>query len=209
MSEYTTYVGRAKRRTPVDNYEDLLSLSATELPDDGAVVLYVGHSGAYLHVNGGPGPVCSDCGQGVLRWAEAGYVAWWRICDVCGSHWDLHPITWGPAKPRSPVVEQIGWRCGHNVAAMDTDGQWCYECQNEPIPVYRELPLQVVRWEQGRGEIPLDASEPLYDSGRTWGDLLALVTPEHWQEAETHRQQNCGQGVVECCWARRARLYSR
>jgi hypothetical protein len=207
MSEYLTYVGRANRRTPVETYEDLLGLPHVERPDDGAVILYAGHSGAYLHVGGGPGPVCSDCGRGVLRWAEGGYVAWWRICDVCGSHWDLHPIEWGPAKPSHPLMEKVGYRCGHDVERDDPQGTWCVECDDEADPIYRETPVQYTRWVQGRGEMPLELTEPLYDSGRTWGDLLALVTPEHWAEAEAHREQMAGMVVVPCCWARRARLY--
>jgi len=36
-------------------------------------------------------PICPDCDAGMLIWAEAGYVPWHRICNHCGSHWELHP----------------------------------------------------------------------------------------------------------------------
>jgi hypothetical protein len=42
-------------------------------------------------------PVCGDCSKGTLCWAEAGYVPWHRICDHCGSHWDLHLLPDGKA----------------------------------------------------------------------------------------------------------------
>lgn len=36
-------------------------------------------------------PPCPDCGVGMLLWAEAGYVPWHRVCNRCGSHWELYP----------------------------------------------------------------------------------------------------------------------
>ena len=30
---------------------------------------------------------CPGCGHGLLRWAEAGYVPGYRICDDCGGHY--------------------------------------------------------------------------------------------------------------------------
>jgi hypothetical protein len=50
--------------------------------------------------NEGPCP----CG-GILRWAEAGYVPWHRICDRCGSHWDMYPIrVYIDRRTRTPYV---------------------------------------------------------------------------------------------------------
>jgi hypothetical protein len=59
-----------------------------ELEDDGAII-----------VSGGQSPQCPDCELGHLCWAEAGYVPWHRICGVCGSHWDLHPVTYYQWRP--------------------------------------------------------------------------------------------------------------
>lgn len=83
--------GTALRTTPAPDYEALLDQPTELVPGDGAVI-----------VAGGHGPVCADCGLGTLRWAEAGHVPWHRICDRCGSHWDLHQqtyIQWGPGQP--------------------------------------------------------------------------------------------------------------
>jgi hypothetical protein len=34
---------------------------------------------------------CPGCKVGILRWAEAGYVPGWRICDVCERHYQGEP----------------------------------------------------------------------------------------------------------------------
>jgi len=70
---------RRRRRTPA---LDLYHQSFRTSKDDGTVVTHVGDGS----------PRCIDCGWGSLLWAEAGYVAWHRICSHCGSHWDLHPM---------------------------------------------------------------------------------------------------------------------
>lgn len=84
---YETRVGRKQRKAT--DYNSLLNMRSTARPDDGKTV------GPWLTTeeckwawNEGPCP----CG-GIMRWAEAGYVAWHRICDACGSRWDLHPLT--------------------------------------------------------------------------------------------------------------------
>ena len=40
---------------------------------------------------------CPTCGSGVIRWAEAGYVPGYRICDQCRRHYladgdHAHPV---------------------------------------------------------------------------------------------------------------------
>jgi len=62
----------------------------------------------------------------------------------------------------------------------------------------------LVRWVDGRGEVPLDPDE--YVAGEdspTWGQFVALLRPEHWAAAE----RMAGMLVVPCAWARRARFY--
>lgn len=80
-TEYMTFVGRSKRKRPAAGHK-LYCLPVRECPDDGKTLVHVGTVSAK----------CPDCALGRLRWAEAGYVAWHRICDCCGSHWDLHPV---------------------------------------------------------------------------------------------------------------------
>jgi hypothetical protein len=160
MSAHHVRIGRRRAEAPA---ADVYAIPYRESADDGRTILHAGdHS-----------PICADCGRGTLQWAEAGYVPWHRICDVCGSHWDLHPITWGPA--RSPE-----WRD------------------------------DLVRWVQGRGEIPLDRAEPISDDcPHTWGDLADLCTAEHWATAERDADRMAGQVVVPGAWARRARFCER
>lgn len=197
--EYSVWIGARRGRKPA---RYLYKIPARKARDDGRILLHAG----------GDDPVCADCGVGHLLWAEAGYVPYHRICDVCGSHWDLHPIMWGPGKSTRCAVthERTGeFRCGHD---LPEDATWCEECNDEPLPILREIPgPEYVRWVDGRGEIALDPSEPLadYDGpiAATWGDLLALIRPEHWTQAERDRERMAGQIVVPCAWARRARFY--
>lgn len=94
MSEYMTRRGTRKGPHPTDIYR----IPYDEADDDGRII-----------VAGGNFPICPDCGRGHLQWAEAGYVPWHRICDVCGSHWDLHPVTyikWGADDPWTGMDER-------------------------------------------------------------------------------------------------------
>src|SRR3990172_4274055 len=150
-TSYFVCIGKSRRRRPVKQYNELLHLRQIECEDDGPIIL---HAGDFK-------PMCSDCHCGHLRWAEAGYTSWHRICDTCGSHWDLYPIQWGPARSRDPGKI-------------------------------------IVRWVQGRGEIPLDLAEPLGECPGTWGDLFALVTPKMWACAEAERDRTLGMAVVPC-----------
>jgi hypothetical protein len=123
---YTTRRGASRRRKPVTS-GDLLALPTRERDDDGAIILHVGdHS-----------PTCSDCGRGTLRWAEGGYVPWHRICDTCGSHWDLHPLGLGIA-----YVPQVEAPMCHReemveAACPDCDGpsesEWCERCESTGV----------------------------------------------------------------------------
>lgn len=125
--DYTTLRGTSRLSTPASSYQELLRLGerGDEAPDDGAVILHVGDLE----------PTCSDCGVGQLQWAEAGYVPWHRICDRCGSHWDLHPLGGGmggiglipiPETPTCLREEYISAPC------PDCSGEpsdWCETCE--------------------------------------------------------------------------------
>lgn len=82
MDSYTVRVGTKKHKKPAQSYNDLLYLPTRCVDDDGLHLEHVGNIS----------PTCPDCKRGTLQWAEAGYVPWHRICDHCGSHWDLHPV---------------------------------------------------------------------------------------------------------------------
>jgi len=80
-NHYVTRVG-IKTHPPLTSGRELYERETEERDDDGAVIV---HAGDWF-------PTCSDCRVGTLQWAEAGYVPWHRICDQCGSRWDLHPL---------------------------------------------------------------------------------------------------------------------
>ena len=197
MNTYCVRIGTRRARKPGRNpYE----IGYREAEDDGAVILWAGD-----HT-----PKCSDCCCGHLLWAEAGYMPgympWHRICDVCGSHWDLHPTYWGPTQPSDPGPKYIPtgrFRCGHDVF----DPLWRDECGPKPTPIFDEVPApEFTRFKQC-GEVPLDPAESFGDSGKTWGDLLALLTSQMWEEAEQNQKMMAGFVVIPVCWAHRARFF--
>jgi hypothetical protein len=161
---YQCRYGRSRKKQPATSYEQLLRSPTRVGPDDGTVEL-----SATLEENGGQ-PACRDCKRGKLVWAEAAYVPWHRICDICGSHWDLHPLQFGV------LLEHGGF----------------------------------MRWVDGRGRIPLERGQTIAESGKTWGDLLDLITPTMWTgAAEPERVLRTANLVaVGGAWARRARFYA-
>lgn len=90
MNEYTARVG-------IGNGEekDLYCIPCRETADDGKEVAIPEcpqcEAGEHPHLCPNVQPLCDDCHSGHLVWAEAGYVPWHRICNYCGSHWDLYP----------------------------------------------------------------------------------------------------------------------
>ena len=196
LMSYTVRIGSAKLRKPSKDYQALFSLPHHEAEDDGKTIL---HAGDGL-------PVCADCKRGHLQWGEGGYVPWHRICDVCGSHWDLHPITWGPRKPTHRLI----------LPSVSSDDRYCIFCDDIVIwcrhyPKVQTSALlpEYSRFVQGQGEIPLDPAELIGDSGRTWGDFLAICTPEIWAAAaEPEAVKRMADSItVSGSWARRARFY--
>ena len=69
-----------------------MRLPYDERRNDGAMIL------AVTPEPWGGEPLCVDRQVGYLRWAEARFVPWHRICDVWGTHWDLHPIVEADAR---------------------------------------------------------------------------------------------------------------
>lgn len=174
--DYTTQRGSQRRQTPADDYADLLDQDTYYAPDDGAIILHVGD----------PLPICADCGSGRLQWAEAGYVPWHRICDICGSHWDLHPLGMGIAL--LPVTDPAQ--------------------QDLPPSARRIVGEQPAQWIDGPGWVPLSAADPIQGAdGHTWGELIQLVDDTHRRAAETLKVQTMGVPCVAAYWARRARFY--
>lgn len=172
---YTVRRGVAARPAAVDSYHALLELETREARDDGAIILHTGDDP----------PTCADCGVGRLQWAEGGYVPWHRICNRCGSHWSLHPVTYflepvRAAEPRDvppslrPVVSVRYLVTGRRGTIVHAD-------RNEPA---------------GR-----DARAP------THGALLRLVTPELVAAALAEGERCGGVPYLTACWAQRARFY--
>jgi len=78
---YTTRVGTARRRNTATSL-GLQCLTYRESEDDGRMVLHIGDFA----------PLCPDCSHGTLKQAHASYSWQHRICDGCGSHWELHRL---------------------------------------------------------------------------------------------------------------------
>lgn len=210
MSGYTVRIGTRRAQTPA---RDLHRIATREARDDGAII---------VHAGAADGPTCADCGRGHLRWAEAGFVAWHRICDVCGSHWELHPIVWGPARPSRPVEPP---RAHHDGGCeVYLEDAWSDEHGPRPcscgahaqhaaaLAAHAELVARsrgLVRWEDGIGEVPIDCAAHVVPDGDgpTWGEFVDLITPAMWTAAEAEKSRMAGMVAVPCCWARRARFY--
>jgi len=208
-SEYTVRIGAQPRTKLARPKKDIYALPFRAEADDGRVLLHAGTE-----------PVrCGDCPAGRLQWAEAGYSPWHRICDVCGSHWDLHPVTWGPGRAgKNPVLaaEPPSQYAVDLCRALMLEEGWDDDAIAAEIARLREAhphvlsdPKTPVRWVDGKGLVLLDPTEPLADSGRTWGDLLACIRHRHWREAAKPQnvEQYGGMIVVPCAWVRRARFY--
>lgn len=86
METYICYHG-VVGQSPATDYKTLLDMEYEERPDDDLIVYTIARDQDCSWNEG----VC-PCG-GIMRWAEAGYVPWHRICDRCGAHWELHPVT--------------------------------------------------------------------------------------------------------------------
>lgn len=195
--------------------EYFVQIGNREAEDDGKTLL---HAGDFT-------PICSDCERGHLQWAEAGYVPWHRICDVCGSHWDLHPIGWGPARAGDRPVEvqmkpytrteliRYADECGHDDPARATDNELREYLGDflTPLPAVDHATVDsdtLVRWVDGRGAILLDRAERISEEcPYTWGDLVDLITPEMWDRAEADKARTAGSATVCGAWAQRARFY--
>ena len=53
-----------------------------------------------------PSITCPICNSGTIRWAEAGYVPAYRICDVCHRHF------LGGGNAAAPTLMRMGGRKG-------------------------------------------------------------------------------------------------
>jgi hypothetical protein len=151
---YTTRVGRPRRRT-ARTYHELLALPSREQPDDGLVLgPWVTTAESGWDWNEGP---CA-CG-GILRWAEAGYGPWHRICDRCGSHWELNLITLVPhddlseiaPRPRGVLPVIAGDPC-QPCGIIQRGGQPCQVVPPDVLPFY-EAARALVRPEHITDEV--------------------------------------------------------
>jgi len=205
MGNYTCLMGIVTLETAARDYGELVSQPTRGAEDDGAIILHAGEHP----------PQCRDCSCGHLLWAEAGYVPWHRICDRCGAHWELHPIRWGPARPSSTF--QVKTPLPNHEGGCDIcNGPRPCSCGREAeIAVAKRRAAEslresggLVRWVDGRGEVPLNPDEQIHpDCPHTWGELVALITPEMWEAAEKNRDRNAGMAIVPAAWARRARFF--
>jgi hypothetical protein len=207
---YTTRVGRP-RPEPARTYDELLALPSREQPDDGLVLgPWVTTAESGWDWNEGP---CA-CG-GILRWAEAGYVPWHRICDRCGSHWELHVIGLVPHEAEPPVTHAVAWRLpdGRVVTQSDDLALAGYDEETDPIvPIVQTVPARP------RGVLPVVAGGPSQAGAIVARDgqryqvvpphvlpfyqaARALVRPEHITDEVLHH------GVLYGGWASRARFY--
>jgi len=171
--EYTTRVGLEVHDHHPTTYDELLSRPAEDRDDDGTTIRHVGDWG----------PICADCGVGTLQWAEAGYVAWHRICDRCGSHWELHPIMLFLARAARRPLDYDAPLVG------SSDGRaWFVETDGP------------------RGTMPAAGPIPGGD-GWTYEALVDQLRPELVDAA---LRDSCG-GIptIAACWARRARFRAR
>ena len=218
MDGYRVRIGTRRAKKPAKN---LYGIPCRTAVDDGKTLLHAGHG------MGDFSPVCPDCGTGILQWAEGGFVPWHRICDTCGSHWDLHPIgIHGIALAGNHLVEVPGrgpYSRKELLAMMEETvhddpeslsddelrgylGDWAEPTAREHRTV---APDTICRWAQGRGLILLDPDEKISEEcPYTWGDLVALTTPEMWEAAEKAKDRLGGiVTLMGCAWARRARFY--
>lgn len=211
MDEYRVRVGVIVRKRPVKTYDALLGLPTEDAEDDGKVVYWGPGNHAW---NEG---VC-ECG-GTLRWAEAGYVPWHRICDRCGSHWDMHPVTVylrrevsaddAPAitsilDARLPQPGDKEW------VAMDEQQRRLADrllkrrnvCpEDELAEVDQSLIAILSHYRQDRDD-PMRRLETREHDAPEAQRVISLIRPEHiTPEAIEH-------GAVYGGWARRARFYS-
>ncbi len=164
---YTTLRGTRAHDAPPVDYHDVYDLPARHEDDDGAIL-----------VSGGLDPTCADCERGTLCWAEAGHVPWHRICNVCGSHWELHPVHFvSPGRAAAEPVE-----LPPSKRPLVPPEQWDWR------PTYPnvELPEGI-----GLDDLLGLALTAGYDEpSRPWGSGGPQAL-----------------GATLACWARRARLY--
>jgi len=168
VSDYTTRRGTRRATTPA---RDPYRIPTRDREDDGAVFV----------LGGDHTPICPDCRRGRLLWAEAGYVPWHRICETCGSHWDLHPLTY------------IDWGQGH---------------ADEPADMPPSLRERRPQWTGDDPDGHIAAVETLdpddrLPAGVTHAELLRLAVAAGTQPNGGREDQR----VAHACWARRARFY--
>jgi hypothetical protein len=206
-AEYVTRVGRPQNR-PADTYSELISLPSRECPDDGVI------AGPWVTVatspwpwNEGPCP----CG-GVMRWAEAAYVPWHRICNLCGSHWDLRLVRIViDRERREPCALMPSWQHG---------ATWCDHPSHQPPHVDRC---------DGCGEVTTDLDTGfcvslqgmVCECGGHWRTVVGRVQnvrAESWDivrrmplmiSSSDLTDTDIQRGVIYGGWARRARFYTR
>jgi len=134
---HTVRIGTSKRKSSADDQE-LYRLPSRLTIDDGNQIFCLRHHQ----------PVCTDCGVGTLRWAEAGFAPYHRICSRCGSHWELHPCdvflhiedgVWAPDwTPQHP------WEIRHLLVA---DPEYL-SIVNNAVNIARGVPYIPLCWAQ-------------------------------------------------------------
>lgn len=209
-SDYHVRIGKSRRKNPVNSQRELFALPYRVAKDDGAII-----------VGGSLEPTCADCKRGQLRWAEAGFVPWHRICDVCGSHWELHPVTyidWNREAKPEPMPEPVtagDCGCGHDCVNEDCQAPDCADCGCGCRPCQRAHDLSLQGWvpqmegwtsEDANGRImpiaKLDTDERL-PNGVTHAKLLDLAIAAGAKPNGSRPDQR----IATASWATRAEFY--
>lgn len=163
--------------------------------------------------NEGPCP----CG-GIMRWAEAGYVPWHRICDRCGEHWDLHLIRiqilrYSGGWPGEQRV--VAYRLPNGDVVSNIDDVWARGYTEDDVSLVCETredfpPGVVFVANPGSGYAVNDNRVPPSQRGAAYqlvveegvpmaAEVVRMVRPEHLTPKVIQR------GMLYGGWARRTR----
>lgn len=197
MSDYTVRIGTRRAKTPA---RDLYAIPYRASDDDGRLQCWITGPQATWAWNTGPCP----CGHGVMQWAEAGYVAWHRICDRCGSHWDLHVVTIY-LRPYHPVPAIVGYALHDGTVLPTLDEVWARGYTEDDVRTVTEIsdPPTLMRRTDGSLWLAEMDGHPDTTISAARQYVRAMLT------GDMITDKMCQHGAIYGGWAQRARFYSR